>query len=119
MIRVESGLVVLAELFGCIALQRRVLRQWILNPEALVEAGVQLVSVCGVFSVLSADVVLRLAARQKQRDNSNGGDGCKAFHEISVACFDQIGIPDRVIAPLAGQSLVVPLSLPNRSELVD
>ena len=52
----------------------------------------QLVSVPGVFRVLSADVVLRLAARQQQGSNSNGGDGYEAFHAVSVACLDQIGI---------------------------
>ena len=51
----------------------------------------QLVSVPGVFRVLSADVVLRLAARQQQGANSNGGDGYEAFHTVSVACLDQIG----------------------------
>ena len=51
----------------------------------------QLVSVPGVFRVLSADVVLRLAARQQQGASSNGGDGYE-FHAVSVACLDQIGI---------------------------
>ena len=43
----------------------------------------QLVSVPGVFRVLSADVVLRLAARQQQGANSNCGDRCEAFHQLN------------------------------------